>query len=473
MGFFARLFGRSENSDEKRFVEAAGASYVDEDEGWRKLSGDADRDLSPLTQARIQKMAAYLWERNLLANRMIELPLAYLLAKGVTLTVKDDQAQQILDEHWNDGLNNWDMKLPKKLRELSLFGEQCWPAFRDERSGFVRWGYLDPSLIDKVIKDPENVEQPIGIVTKRDKKGKYRRYRIICNVPEEAFSDRAQAIRAEFIDGDCLYFPINDLCAGGRGRSDLTAAADWLDAYDQFLFGEIDRSQFLRAFVWDITLTGASEEECRSKAKSIGTPTPGSVRVHNESETWKAESPDLKTVDSEAAAKLFRNHLLGGATIPEHWYGGAGDVNRSTGQSMHEPTEKMLEMRQRFVGHMLMCVGTYVLRSHWRALDREFNAQEREILNTLQCEWPEMSAKDISRYAAALQQIIVAAIAAINEGLVSKETALKIVQKMAAEIGVPFDVDEELLDAAMEMSKRQEEDTYTPDPAALDDDDEQ
>lgn len=37
----------------------------------------------------MRDMALYLWEANLLANRLIELPVAYLLAEGVRLTVKD------------------------------------------------------------------------------------------------------------------------------------------------------------------------------------------------------------------------------------------------------------------------------------------------------------------------------------------------------------------------------------------------
>ncbi len=67
--------------------EAASAQGQGDGENWRRLSGGDlasmnDRDLAPMAQDRMQKLAEYLWQSNLLANRLVELPLAYLLAEG-------------------------------------------------------------------------------------------------------------------------------------------------------------------------------------------------------------------------------------------------------------------------------------------------------------------------------------------------------------------------------------------------------
>jgi hypothetical protein len=431
--------------------EAAGVSVEEEEEGWRRLTGDGARDLAPMTHERMQKLAHYLWQTNLVANRLIELPLAYLLAKGVSWSVDDDDAQAALDRHWKDGLNAWDIKLPKRVRELSMFGEQCWPVFRNQATGGVRLGYLDPAKIATVVTDPENQEQPIGIVTKKDRKGRARRYRIIVNVPESAFDERTQQIRSTFADGDCFYFRINELSSATRGVSDLLAQMDWLDAYDQFLFGEVDRAAAVRAFVWDVTLSGATPAEVEARAKKITAPRPNSVRVHNEGETWKAEAPALNAYDAASAARLIRNHILGGATVPEHWYGGAEDVNKSTGSSMTEPTEKMLEMRRTLLGYMLEQVGQYVVRSHWGALDRELNASEADVLGSLVVEWPEMTAKDTTKYAAALQQTVAAIVQLIADSLLTRETALRVIAALVENFGVSIDVEAELSAALAEM----------------------
>lgn len=436
------------------FREAAGATVDADDASWKRLTGSTDKDLDPLTHARACQLAQHLWQSNPLANRQIELPLAYLLGKGVKLKAADPEAQTTLDRHWRDCINAWPIKLPKRIRELSLYGEQCWRTFVGSND-FVRIGYLDPQRIGTVVMDPDNGEQPIGIVTKTDRHGKALRFRCIVNGPESVFTERTQQIRSTFTDGDCFYFRINDLCNGQRGRGDLVPLLDWLDAYDEFLFGEMDRTDFMRAFVWDVELTGANQTEVDERAKTISAPSPGAVRVHNENEKWNAVSPELQATDGTIAARLFRNQILGGNTLPEHWYGGAADVNRATGESMAEPTEKVFEMRQAYLGHALVEVATYVLRASWGVLDgSDLTEAQQVVIDGLGVEWPEMTTKDTTRYAAALQQVITAAVDAIDAGLLSEKTALGIIAALAAQLGVDIDVEAELLTAKEDMAAR-------------------
>lgn len=461
--------GLYSSQDPAPLREAAGATVDTDEADWRRLTGDANRDLAPMTHERMQRLAHFLWESNLIANRLIELPVAYLLSQGVKLRCEDEQAQEALDRHWKDGLNAWDLKLPKRVRELSMFGEQCWPVFRHPVSGFVRLGYLDPGQIATVVTDPDNAEQPIGIVTKRDRRGQTRRYRVIVNVPEEAFTGRTRQIRATFDTGDCFYFRVNDLSSATRGRSDLLAQIDWLDAYDQFLFGEVERGTALRAFIWDVTLTGASPEEVDARARTITPPRPNSVRVHNENETWKAEAPSLNSHDAAASARLFRNHMLGGATFPEHWYGGAEDVNRATGDSMAEPTEKMLDMRQKLLGYMLQQVGCYVLRSGWGILDAEASPEQQLILDSVMVDWPEMTAKDTTKYASALQQVTASVCQMLAEGLISRLMGLRVIATVADRLGVEIDPEAELEAALAEFLDAPDQFAPPADPPAADD----
>lgn len=441
-----------------RLVEAAGATVdPDDEDGWRRLSGDVSRDLSPLSQDRMRETALYLWDANLLANRIIELPLAYMLGEGVELAAADEAMQPAITRFWDDPINQMDVKLPKKVRELALFGEQCWPTFVNEHSGHVRLGYLDPALIATVVVDPDNPEQPIGIVTVKDRKGVARRYRVIVNGPEgELFTQRTREIRDSFADGECFFFTVNDLSVSRRGRSDLRAPADWVDAYDQFLFGEIERYNFLRAFVWDVTLTGAQEDVVKKKAKEIKAPRAGSVRVHNDSEVWKAESPDIKAGDTAEGARLFRNHVLGGSTIPEHWFGGGGDVNRATGDSMGEPTFKTFSLRQRYLKHILEVMGRYVIRQKIKAESEGEPDWDDERLK-VEARFPEMTARDTTRYAAALAQVVTGAAIAVEKRLITDETAVALVAAIAGQLGVEIDPVKELAAARKAAAKRAED----------------
>ena len=73
-----RVVGIGHNSGavetEEPIVEAAGLTL--EEEGFRRLTGDSQRDLTPMSRERMQKVVYYLWQTNVLANRLIELPLA-------------------------------------------------------------------------------------------------------------------------------------------------------------------------------------------------------------------------------------------------------------------------------------------------------------------------------------------------------------------------------------------------------------
>lgn len=447
--------------------EAAGASVEDEDEGWRRLTGDSNRDLAPVTQKRAREISTWLWQANLLANRIIELPIAFLLADGVKLTATDPEAKEALTRFWMDPINSMDLKLEKKVRELALFGEQCYPAFVNEMSGHVRLGYLDPALIETVVVDPDNPEQPIGIVTVRDKKGVARRYRVILNGDEsDLFSQRTQEIRATFADGDCFYFCINSLSSGVRGRPDLLASADWLDVYDDFMFGEQDRLRYLRAFVWDVTLKGANPESVKERAKQIQPPAPNSVNVHNDSETWTAVTPGLQSADTSESARLLRNHVLGGATLPEHWFGGGGDVNRSTGESMGDPAFKMMSMRQRTIKYILETIGNFVIRQKFKAEQLDYDPAETKTM--AEAAFPEMISRDTARYATALQQVVVAGGIAVDRKFISSKLAVRLVAAIASQLGVDIDAEEALNEAMGDAKNKAEEDVFV-DPLAKDD----
>lgn len=447
--------------DETPMREAAGVTIDSDEDDWKPLSTNGKRDLSPVTQRRMQELAVFLWEGNLLANRLIELPVAYLLAEGVQLVVGDDEAKGWLKAFWRDPINKMDIRLPQISRELALFGEQCWPAFVNEMNGHVRIGSLDPALIETVVMDPDNSAQPIGIVTRRDKRGNSRRYRVIVNGDENVFSTRTQEIRTTFTDGNCFYFAINALTAGRRGRSDLLAATDWLDAYDQFLYGEMQRGNFMRAFIWDVTLKGATPEEVKQRSREISPPAPGSTRVHNDQEEWDAVSPDLKAQDSDTFARMFRNHVMGGGTMPEHWFGGGGDVNRATAGEMGEPTFKMFSMRQALVKYMLEMVGTFVVHQRTLALYGTLPGDAEAADYEVSAEFPEMTARDTSSYAAALQQVAIACGVAIDRGLLSEATAVAIIAAIGARLGVTIDPAAELESARADASRRTEDDVFT------------
>lgn len=438
---------------------AAAQGDRDDDTGWRALSGGGlssmnERDLQPMQQDRMQQLAEYLWQSNLLANRLTELPLAYLLAEGVTLQCVDEEHQKLLNGFWSDPINNWPMKLEGRVRALGLLGEQAYIASVREGDGFVRLGYLDPRQIATVVNDPENPEQPIGLVTKRDNRGRQYKYRVIVlGNDAELFSANTARIREEeFKDGELLLFQINKFPNGSRGRSDLLGQMDWLDAYDNFLFSELDRIDYLRRFVWDVTMIGADEDSVKKYQKDFVPPGANSVFVHNDQIKLEPKTPGLEAADTSETSRLLRNHVLGGATVPEHWFGGGGDVNRAAASEMGEPTFKMYSMRQGFLKRMLEEIGRYVLWSAARTRGQEPDWAEDKWQVT--AVFPELLNRDITKFAAAMASAVSAVIQMIDAGLLTEETALKIVADVAQRFGQDFDAKTELTKAREEHAAR-------------------
>ncbi|MEO5363439.1 MAG: hypothetical protein H7838_07425 [Magnetococcus sp. DMHC-8] len=444
--------------------EALGVSIDPDEDGWRRLTGkDSRRDLPQHEAERMREIAYYLWRTNPLANRVIELPLAFILSDGVSLQVDDPEGQGWLDAFWRDPINRMGITMFEMVRELALYGELYWAAFPNAHSGHVRLGYLDPGRVEQVVRDPDNGRQAIGVITKADDQGRQKRYRVIINgVDDELFMPAAIKLRESFTDGEIFYFAINNVSNSG-GHSDLLPLADWIDGYDHFLFGEIDRSLFLRAFVWDVTLEGGTPEEIRRRAQEIAPPKPGGVRVHNDAEKWEAVTPGLQATDSTELGRLFRNHVLGGGTIPEHWFGGGGDINRSTGESMSDPTAKIFTVRQTLIKYFLEDVGSYVLRRRLEAQGKKMpeldDAQRR-----VRAIFPEMIVKDVAKYAASLQQVVVAVAAAINNNLISHELALRLIESVATRLGVEFEAATELEKVLTEGGAAQEQAMFRPFP---------
>jgi hypothetical protein len=466
MGMIERMLGfvgwgsevATDNATQSPVREAASAQGGG-GEGWRRITSEGsgqqnERDLAPMAQDRMQKLAEHLWQSNLIANRLVELPLAYLLAEGVTLQCKDEKHQNLLNAFWSDPINNWPLKLSPRVRALGLLGEQCYIASVREGDGFVRLGYLDPRQIATVVNDPDNPEQPIGVVTKRDNRGRQFKYRVIVlGEDSELFSQHTVRIRAEeFTDGECLLYQLNKFPNGSRGRSDLLGQMDWLDAYDDFLFNELDRIGYLRSFVWDVELKGADDATVKKYEKEFVPPGPNSTFVHNDNVKLEAKTPQLQAADTSASARLLRNHVLGGSTMPEHWYGGGGDVNRAAASEMGEPTFKTYSMRQSFLKIMLEEIGRYVLLCHARVNGEApvWSSDEWQVTAV----FPELLNRDITKFASAMQSVVSAVVQMINAGLLTEETALKIVADVAQRFGQDFDAKTELAAARIEAEER-------------------
>lgn len=421
--------------------------------GFRRLVGNHQeqtslRDLPMPTHERMQEIAYYLYLANPMAKWLVKISAAYQLGGGVVLRAEDRDVQRLVDAFWNDPVNQWPMKLPNKVRELGMFGEQCWPAFTAPGTGRVRLGYLDPALIGQVVLDPDNAEQPIGIITKtwtNYRPQPERRYRVILDVSDDELTPLARQMRAEFTDGDCFFFAINRVSNGSRGISDLLDKADWVDGYEQFMFNRLERADLANRVLFDMEFTGLTEEEIIEKRKKLGQPQPGSWWVHNEKVKLNVNAPKLEAADAVVDARLFKHQCLAG--YPEHWYGGGGDVNRATAGEMDEATFKLLEEAQQFTKGMISATLRFAIRQA-----KTVGSLKQKADETVDVQMPEMVKADMPKLADSFERVSRTANLNVNSRLMTKAEGRQLIAITTKPLGVTLApmTDEQLDEMAAE-----------------------
>ena len=316
--------------------------------GWRKLTGNTDRKLPITTPERAQEISYWLWKTNPLANWIIEITVAFVVGNGFKIEAKNPDIQKLINDFWNHPINNMPIYLEKYARELGIYGEQFWPKFVSENAGKVILGYVDPVNIKEVVTDPENCKIIIAVVRKGTNDTEERKYKtVLPSETEDFLSEEAKAYR-DGCDAACFFFAINNVTNDPRGTSDIFVTADWLDAYEQFLFDYSDKWPLLNTFVWDLLVEGGDTTAINEQIKAF-TKKSGSVYGHNEKVKLEASTPDLKAVDAKEGASIFRNHILGNRSIPEFWYGGGGDANKAIAMEMGAPAYKMMSSRQQMI----------------------------------------------------------------------------------------------------------------------------
>ena len=409
----------------KQAVRETVTSARKEDQGWRALTEDAKRDLTPLTQERMQDIAFYLYDKNPVAHRILEMTKDFVVGEGISFTGENDKVEKVLKEFWDDPVNAWDLKQGQRVMELGLYGEQLYPVAVNEINGQVRMGYLDPSAVARVIQDPENVE----IIRQVKRKGSATRIQKtydVVNVDEDVKSPTYWEL-----EGEIFFFAINKVANALRGRSDLFCLADWIDGYDQFLFNRLERSHLMNVFLWDITLEGYNQNQIDEWLKEQGLPKPASMRAHNEKVKWSAVVPELGAHDASEEAKLFRNMILGGAGFPPHWFAGGEGITRATALEMSTPVMKRLKTRQKYFKYMIELIFKFVIAQaviHKRL--------RKDVDRSFAVGLPKLLEKDVYTLSLGLKFIIGALETGMEKGWIDEKDAKRIFAYMMSQLGL-------------------------------------
>ena len=436
------------------------------------------RDFSKMTNDKLIEVAWTLYQSNPLAKRYLEITRDHILGRGVQLQIEDERLMEIVEDFWER--NKLNERLEKFVIDQRLFGELILTAFVRQSDGRVTLGFIDPINIDHVVTHPENVLERYAVVMKKDTNGNQRVYRIIrkdegfivgdtvvnpinedilVTSEQAAIEPWEQAMLAElglaFYSGSCFYFSVNNVSNQPRGFSDLLTSADWMDAEDETLFALADREQFAGYFSWDVTVEGMSPEQVKEYAKEISmrVPRKGQTNVHNAQEQWEMNIPDLKQRGSIDTAGALTDKVWGTALgMPITWRGMGDNANRASSLMMNSPTHRTLEHKQKTFKRDVLEIVTFV--ANQAQIAGAWNGEPE-----LDLMLPEMAKVDTSEVTQTLSQLAQALMVAKEDlKVITRETAAEAIAKVLAEIGIEYDVTEEL-EAVDQAAEDEEMDT--------------
>lgn len=426
-------------------VDLSPSGAIDADEHlYRSLTNRGTNDLPAYQHDKMLSIARHLDRTNIIGKRLLDMLRDFVAGEGVGYTTRNAAVQAVLDAHWHDPLNRWDLRGPRLFRTLLRDGEVLLTTGINTVNGMVHYGTIPATQIKGVRPDERNWEIIREIELKPQ--GASLEGRVLQAINLDPESGR--------LAGEAFFWKLND--DGLWGISLLYALADYLQIFDDLLISDAERWQLMKAFLWDVTVDGADEAKIAALTRdpSMAPPPPGSVRVHNEKVNWQAVTPDLRAADSVGAMKFLLGMILGSTGIPEHWFGFGGDVNRASATVMDVPTMKMFTYLQRLWRELLTDALAFVIDQAVAAgnLPAEVAIEDDDGNETddliparqaFEVVTPELNGKDIQAGAAALSQATQSLVVAEERGYITQQTARRVYLAIARQLGVEIDPDEE------------------------------
>jgi hypothetical protein len=322
-----------------------------------------------------------------------------------------------------------DERIYSLCNELSLYGEQFIHFFVNKYDGTVIIRQIDPSLIDQIETDPEDIEKPLRF--HRRPLGQVMTATSGDPPPQIVqFPSHEEMAGTWFKAGEeVLHIAINKVSNAKRGKSDLATILPWLQRYRDWLIDRARINKYKGAFLWDVTLMESDAKMLsRKKMEYAHPPEPGSVMIHNNAEKWSAVESHIQANDTSADGRALKLMVAVGVTLPEHFLSDGDNGNRATASEMSLPTLLKFKRRQRVIRHMLTLILDRVIQEAQRV-----GKLGQRIDTSYEITFPEIDSDEHNVLAQGMNWLLPALQIAKSQGWISDETAMKIMFEYCGE----------------------------------------
>lgn len=310
---------------------------IDGPGAWRPYGTPSSRDVPQLTreQAQVDSIASF--RTNPMARAMISTYVAFCVGdSGVSIQCPDAQVQAFVDRFWTDPKNRLADGVELMFQDWLLRGEQLQEMRTGPVSGASRRAPIDVGRIRQVDLEQGNPLWPERVgITSATGDGTLQWFDVI----------EADDLTG-LMGGEVFFWPgFKTLETDVRGAPFLMPVLDWLDSYDVVLSNLIDRTALMRYISWDVTLTGADEDEINAWVRARGgrhIPRSGTMEVHNESVDMKAMTATTGAYEDVRTNQAIMTSIAAGGGLSKVWLAEPEDANRATSLTMAEPVRRRI-----------------------------------------------------------------------------------------------------------------------------------
>lgn len=302
----------------------------------------AERDRMSVDRQSVLEDALDAWRFNPLARRIVGLTTQYVVGGGIAINCRHAATAAFIHSFWHHPLNRMATRCYELCDELTRTGN-LFILLTTDRSGMSYLRAVPADQIERIEARENDIEQPERFWLKAGLKE-------ADPLPYPAFDRQNDSPGEQGFEAVMLHYTINRPVGAQWGESDLAPALKWLSRYTGWLEDRARLNRFRNSFMFVVRSAFTSEEERRMRQAALqaNPPTPGSILVCDESETWEVISPKLEAYQAGEDGLSLKKMIAAGVGLPMHFLAEPEGATRTTAEAAGGPTYRHFEQRQKY-----------------------------------------------------------------------------------------------------------------------------
>ena len=371
-----------------------------EDAGWINLStgtGDVITDAARITNLKLSRLY---YAKDPLGKQSIRLWTDYTFGTGMTWSVEDDKARNVLEQFWNSKTNQGVLSARgqrKSSDQLLVDGEIFFAIFLGTKDD-VKIRRINPLEITGIITDSEDSENVLYYKREwSDNQGTphVTIYRSTTNIKGEPAKDY-QGVSIQHND-DALVYHLAYNTISQRGNPLLLPALDWIKQYRRFLASRVAVVLALARFAWKTKIKGGQTQVDAIKAKTHQQEVAAGSQIL---ENLGSDTTPIKTESGASSAyqdgRMIKLQIAAAVGIPEQYFGDISIGNLATAKTVELPMMKMFQSYQAIWNDAYQDIDEIILEHGGVPEDKWYVDRD----------FPKIAPEDVLQAATALVQIL-------------------------------------------------------------------